>query len=79
MLPDLDWPMAQDYLEAYQGVSKVSEGKRDALLGVRHSGCGSPRHCAEAFATFTENLCKDWTFKNLGVAEAYPNRNPNSH
>lgn len=78
MLPDLDSAI-EDYLEAYRGYQKFLKASETLYLVFASSGCGSPRHCAEAFATFTENLCKDWTFKNLGVAEAYPNRNPNSH
>ena len=75
MLPDLDSAI-EDYLEAYRGYQKFLKASETLYLVFASSWCGSPRHCADAYATFTESLRKDWTHRNLGVADVYPNRNP---
>jgi hypothetical protein len=76
--PVVDLDSAIDgYLRAYEEYQKLLAAN-ETLYRVFASGlCGSPRHCAEAYATFTESLRKGWTYKNLGVAEVYPNRNSN--
>jgi hypothetical protein len=78
MLHDLDSAI-EDYLEAYRGYQKFLKANETLYRVFSSSWCGSPRHCAEAYATFTESLQRDWTFKSLGVAEVCPGRNPNSN
>jgi hypothetical protein len=76
-LVDLDSAI-NDYLEAYKGFQKYLKASETLYLVFVSSWCGSPRHCAEAFATFSESLRKQWTFKHLDVSEVIPSRNTNS-
>ena len=76
MVPDLD-SVIEDYLEAYRGYQKFLKASETLYVVFAKNWGGPSRHCAEAFAAFTENLRKEWAYKHLEVTEVYPNRNPN--
>jgi hypothetical protein len=78
MLPDLE-AAVNDYLATYQEYQRFLKANETLYKVFANGWGGSPRHCAEAFATFTESLRKGWTFKHLGVAEVIPSRNPKSN
>lgn len=74
MLPELDSAI-EEYLEAYKGYQKFLKASETLYLVFASSWGGSPRHCAEAYATFTESLRKGWTCDHLGVVDVIPSRN----
>lgn len=74
MLPDLDSAI-NAYLDAYNEYQKFLKANETLYRVFASSWGGSPRHCAGAFATFTDSLCKDWTHKHLEVTEVFPRRN----
>jgi hypothetical protein len=73
MLPDLETAI-NDYLEAYTQHQKFLKASENLFKVFATSWRGSPRHCAEAYSTFTQSLRKDWTYKHLDVSEVYPSR-----
>ena len=77
MLPDLETAI-KDYLEGYREHQKFLKASETLFLVFASSWGGSPRHCAGAYATFTESLRKDWTYKHLEVTEDSPYRRPES-
>jgi hypothetical protein len=77
MLPDLDSAI-EDYLRAYAEYQKFLKASENLYRVFASSWGGSPRHCAGAYATFTDSLRKDWTYKHLEVSEVYPYRRPES-
>jgi hypothetical protein len=78
MLSDLDSAI-NDYLDAYKGYQKFLKASETLYLVFASNWGGSHRHCADAYATFTESLRKDWTYKHLDVSEVIPSLNPNSN
>lgn len=76
MLPDLRTAI-DDYREAYQGYQRFLKASETLYLVFASGWGGSPRHCAEAYATFTDSLRKHWTFEHLEVGEVYTNTSPN--
>jgi TolA-binding protein len=77
MLPDLDSAI-ESYLRAYAEYQKFLKASENLYKVFASGWRGSPRHCAEAYATFTESLRKDWTCDHFGVVDVILSRNPNS-
>jgi hypothetical protein len=77
MLPDLATAI-DEYREAYRGYQRFLKASETLYLVFASSWGGSPRHCAEAYTTFTDSLRKHWTFEHLEVSEVYTKCSSNS-
>lgn len=61
-----------------QGYQRFLKASEKLYLVFASSWGGSPRHCAEAYSTFTDSLRKHWTFEHLEVSKVCVNPNPDS-